>query len=86
MYQDTFCRWVINDKSYEEKWMVTATSTVLIGGLVSAFLGPELAILGKDWFNTPFVGSFFLLSSCFLFYTETVNRRTDNGHKETQKP
>jgi hypothetical protein len=40
----------------------TATSAVLTGGLVSAFLGPELATLGKDWFNTPFVGSFVLLS------------------------
>jgi predicted MFS family arabinose efflux permease len=54
-------------ESVNENLSVTATSTVLIGGLVSAFLGPELAILGKDWFNTPFVGSFFLLSSCFLF-------------------
>jgi hypothetical protein len=34
--------------------------------LVSAFLGPELATLGKDWFNTPFVGSFVLLSGCFV--------------------
>jgi hypothetical protein len=44
----------------------TATSAVLIGGLVSAFLGPELATLGKDWFDTAFVGSFLLLSICFI--------------------
>ncbi|WP_225879707.1 MFS transporter [Abyssogena phaseoliformis symbiont] len=44
----------------------TATSVVLIGGLVSAFLGPELAILGKDWFDAAFIGSFLLLSTCFV--------------------
>jgi Na+/melibiose symporter-like transporter len=34
--------------------------------LVSAFLGPELATLGKDWLDTAFVGSFLLLSICFI--------------------
>jgi hypothetical protein len=53
----------------------TATSAVLTGGLVSAFLGPELATLGKDWFNTPFVGSFVLLSGCFaIVYTQTPKK------------
>ena len=56
----------------------TATSAVLIGGLVSAFLGPELATLGKNIFETTFIGSFVLLSGCFLvafallwFYQQT---------------
>ncbi|WP_237731893.1 MFS transporter [Bathymodiolus thermophilus thioautotrophic gill symbiont] len=53
-------------ESVGENLNATATSTVLLGGLASAFLGPELAILGKDWFNTPFVGSFLLLSCCFV--------------------
>ncbi|SFV86618.1 putative membrane protein [hydrothermal vent metagenome] len=44
----------------------TATSTVMAGGLASAFLGPELATLGKNWLDTPFVGSFLLISICFV--------------------
>ncbi len=53
-------------ESVETDLSATAASTVLIGGLVSAFLGPEIATLGKDWFDTTFVGSFLLLSSCFV--------------------
>ncbi len=53
-------------ESVSENLRATATSAVLIGGLVSAFLGPELATLGKDIFDTSFVGSFVLLSGCFL--------------------
>lgn len=53
-------------ESVDENLSATATSAVLIGGLVSAFLGPELATLGKDWFDTAFVGSFLLLSICFI--------------------
>jgi len=53
-------------ESVDKNLSATATSAVLIGGLVSAFLGPELAILGKDWFDTAFVGSFLLLSGCFI--------------------
>jgi predicted MFS family arabinose efflux permease len=53
-------------ESVNENLNATAISIVLSGGLVSAFLGPELATLGKDWFNTPFVGSFLLISSCFV--------------------
>jgi len=39
-----------------------ATSFLLLGGLISALLGPELAELGKDLFQQEFVGSFSLLS------------------------
>lgn len=53
-------------ESVDKNLSATATSAVLIGGLVSAFLGPELATLGKDWFDTAFVGSFLLLSTCFV--------------------
>ena len=65
-------------ESVEENLSATATSAVLIGGLVSAFLGPELATLGRDLFETDFVGSFALLGGCFLiafvllwFYQQT---------------
>jgi len=65
-------------ESVEENLSATATSAVLIGGLVSAFLGPELATLGRDIFETDFVGSFILLGGCFItafvllwFYQQT---------------
>ena len=65
-------------ESVDKDLSATATSAVLIGGLISAFLGPEIATLGKDLFDTTFVGSFALLSSCFIiafgllwFYQQT---------------
>ena len=43
-----------------------ATAVVLLGGLISAFLGTEIATLGKDYFDTDFVGSFVILSLLFM--------------------
>lgn len=49
-----------------------ATSTVLLGGLIAAFLGPELVSLGQSMFATPFVGSFVLVAAtsivCILLF------------------
>ena len=53
-------------ESVDENLSATATSAVLVGGLVSAFLGPELATLGRGLFATEFAGSFALLGICFL--------------------
>lgn len=39
-----------------------AASFVLLGGLVAAMLGPELAHIGKDLLSVSFAGSFILLS------------------------
>ncbi|PPD23924.1 MAG: MFS transporter, partial [Methylobacter sp.] len=44
-----------------------AISVVLISGIAAAFLGPELALIGKDWFETRFVGSFALMAGTSLF-------------------
>ncbi len=75
-------------ESVDENLSTTATSAVLIGGLVSAFLGPELAILGKDWFDAAFVGSFLLLSTCFvlaflLLWFYQPNYAPKAKHKQT---
>ncbi|MBE7214672.1 MFS transporter [Shewanella benthica] len=43
-----------------------ATSRVLLGGLVAAFLGPELAVLGGDLIETPYVGAFLFLTMVSL--------------------
>ncbi|HAD09305.1 MAG TPA: MFS transporter [Porticoccaceae bacterium] len=41
--------------------MPKAASRVLIGGIIAAFLGPEIAIRGESLLGTPYVGSFALL-------------------------
>ena len=41
--------------------MPKAASRVLIGGIIAAFLGPEIAMHGQSLFGTPYVGSFVLL-------------------------
>jgi MFS family permease len=73
-------------ESVEENLSATATSAVLIGGLVSAFLGPELATLGRDILETDFVGSFILLGGCFItafvllwFYQQTSALKPKQG-------
>lgn len=44
----------------------TAASMVLVGGVVAAFAGPELAILGKHFTSTDYQGSFYLVIFTFL--------------------
>ena len=43
-----------------------AISLVLAGGIVGGFLGPESTRLSRDWFATPFLGSFLLLAAYAL--------------------
>lgn len=42
-----------------------AASFVLLGGIVAAFIGPELAVRAKDLFSTEFSGSFLGLAVLF---------------------
>ena len=56
-----------------------AASRVLLGGLVAAVLGPELAVAGSAWFDILYVGAFILLTAVSLlaaitlsFYRESV--------------
>jgi len=58
--------------------MPKAASTVLLGGLGAAVVGPELVTLGKDLFEQDFVGTFVLMSvlgilcaALFTQFTET---------------
>lgn len=59
-----------------------ATSTVLVGGIIAAVLGPELALAGKSLLQTSFAGSFVLLSGVFslalisLFFYRNVEHKT----------
>jgi len=43
-----------------------AASTVLLGGLAAAIIGPELVTRGKDLTGTEFVGTFLLMASICL--------------------
>ena len=42
-----------------------ATSVLLLGGILSAFVGPELAVLGRNLLSTEFAGSFLLLAGSY---------------------
>ncbi|XOV95218.1 MAG: MFS transporter [Bacteroidota bacterium] len=42
-----------------------AASTVLLGGIIAAFIGPEIALLGKDLLTIDYTGSFLLLAGLF---------------------
>ncbi|PCH52911.1 MAG: MFS transporter [Cellvibrionales bacterium] len=66
-------------ESVSAEEMATAASRVLIGGIVAAFLGPEIAVLGKNIFEVAYAGSFALLIGLtalavlvLSFYKETV--------------
>ena len=65
--------------------MPTAASRVLIGGIVAAFVGPEMALRGEHLFAVPYAGSFaFLVLVSVLailvlsFFKEPVITQSDN--------
>ncbi len=45
-----------------------ALSTLMVGGLFSAMIGPEVAVFGRDLIDSPsgFAGSFLILSGCYI--------------------
>jgi len=54
----------------------TAVSYVLVGGIVAAVVGPNLAIYSKDFFSISFAGSFvtvFILYTINLYNFSTMN-------------
>ena len=70
---------------------VKATSVVLLGGLSAAFLGPEIALIGKNILTTEFAGSFALISIFFLisaiifiFYTHNKPAKVQESSKPTR--
>ncbi len=68
-------------------------SFLMIGGVFSAFLGPEAAVFAKDWIDSPhgYAGSFLALAilnliamSIFSFYNNTEIKIEDSN--QTQRP
>ena len=53
-------------ESVDINQQTTATAIVLLGGILAAYLGTEIATLGSDWFEGDFVGSFVLLALFFV--------------------
>jgi len=49
-----------------------AASTVLLGGIVAAFIGPEAALLGKDLLAAEYAGSFLPLAGLFTLGIVTI--------------
>jgi MFS family permease len=43
-----------------------ATSFLLLGGILAAFIGPELAVRGRALLDTPYAGSFLLLACSYV--------------------
>ena len=53
-------------ESVSEELLPKAASMVLVGGIAAAFIGPEVAVFGKDLLQVEFAGSFILLSGLFV--------------------
>ncbi|MEP2025888.1 MAG: MFS transporter [Reichenbachiella sp.] len=54
-------------ESVKPEQIPDAASTVLLGGIAAAFIGPEIAVKGKDLLEQPFAGSFLFLAALFVF-------------------
>lgn len=52
-------------ESVSSELIPNAASSVLLGGIAAAFIGPEAAVYGKDLFPIEFLGSFLLLAAIF---------------------
>jgi hypothetical protein len=55
----------------------TATSFLLLGGILAAFIGPELAVIGRDLVETRFAGSYLLLAVAYIFGVFIVSLNSD---------
>ena len=62
-----------------------ATSFLLLGGIMAAFVGPELAVRGRGLLSTEYAGSFLLLTLSYIagmgiisFYRDVESRESDH--------
>jgi len=59
-----------------------AVSILLLAGLIAAFVGPEIAFIGRNWFETEYLGSFvgvallLLVSTVFILKYEPTEIKT----------
>lgn len=66
-----------------------AASFVLLGGIAAAFMGPEVAVWGKDLFAAEFTGSYMLLAVLFVIGFGVLllyqNTEMTDGHSDMPK-
>jgi len=53
-------------ESVASEHRTTAASMFMGSGIIAAFIGPEIALIGKDIFSTAYQGSFLLAAGCIL--------------------
>jgi len=61
-----------------------ATSFLLLGGILAAFVGPELAVRGRGLLSTEYAGSFLLLSLSYLAGLVIISFHRDNTTPQTK--
>lgn len=61
----------------------TAASMVMCGGIIAAFLGPELAVQGRHWFAVEYQGSFLAAAGCFVVAGALLGLFRDNKPTST---
>ncbi len=59
-------------ESVETDLIPLAASTVLLGGIAAAFIGPEVGLAGRNLFSTEYLGSFLLLAVLFILGLTTI--------------
>lgn len=64
-----------------------ALSTLMVGGLFSAMIGPEVAVFGKDLISAPsgFAGSFFILCACYIIAITIISTLNPMEVKEIEQ-
>jgi len=71
-------------ESVKEQHASEAISVMLIAGLIAAYIGPEIAYVGKDIFDIEFVGSFAVMSLLYIPALLLLSKYVD-VHKATNQ-
>jgi MFS family permease len=61
-----------------------ATSFLLLGGILAAFVGPELAVRGRGLLSTEYAGSFLLLSLSYATGLVIISYHRDRAAPKTE--
>jgi MFS family permease len=63
-----------------------ATSALLLGGILAAFIGPEMAVFGRNLVETPFAGSYLLLAGTYVGAIVLVSLNRNSLPVEDEQP
>ncbi len=63
-----------------------ATSVLLLGGILGAFIGPEMAVRGRHLLATEYAGSYVLLAAGYVAALVLVVFYRETSHEETETP